>query len=132
MKKQSLLMAMLLMVTSFVFVSCSKEKELEKEETKTEKPNNNPLVGSVWGHSSDDNDVQWLEFIDNKNFMKYFGDKEGTPRSDVWYGTYKYSDGKVVFSETHGHNPYDYATINGSIMTLFYKTGWKITFKRKS
>lgn len=132
MKNRSILMPVLLMVaTSFMFVSCSKEGNDNEVGTESEKSNDNPLVETVWASSYGEY-VLWIEFTSDSEFLEYMGDSDGNTNSTgVSYGTYKYSDGYVHFVTHVDSSPFDYATVKGSVMNLVYKTGYERTYKKR-
>lgn len=89
--------------------------------------NNNPLANTKWAASSGEHTF-WIEFTSGKDFMEFMGDINGNPASTgVSYGTYSYSDNKVLFLTHNSSTRFDYATIKGTVMELHYKTGPAVT-----
>ena len=114
--------SMMLVLASmmFTFSSCSKE---EKEPT-------NPIVGTKWCSSYLES-VIVLEFVSNNDFMEYYTDKSGNIKGNVDYGTYQFSNNTVTFITQDNISKMKSATINGSILTLTYDSGFVRTFIKK-
>jgi len=102
-----------------------------KNEGEPEKGDANPLTNTTWAAEYMSHTL-WIKFTSGSEFMEYMGDVTGNPSSTgVDYGTYKYADNKVTFLTHESTSPFDYATIKGSVMELYYKTGLKRTFIQK-
>jgi hypothetical protein len=93
--------------------------------------NKNPMVNTIWASSASGDHAFWIEFTSNTNFLEYYGDLYGnTNTTGVDYGTYRYSNGRIDFI-THDAGNFNYAIVNGSVLSLYYKNGYCRTFKKK-
>ena len=108
----------------FAFSSCSKE----------EKEPSSPIIGTKWCSDASTSYIESvivLEFVSNNKFMEYSTDRSGNIRGDVDYGTYQFSNNTVTFITQDAINKMKSATINGSILTLTYNSGYVRTFIKK-
>ena len=102
MKKQSLLITMLLMIaTSMAFVSCSEDET-----------SGNPLAGTIWsvdeGYASGSGSyTRYIEFV-NESKVKVW---ETTLWGGTYTGTYTISGNNITFSNLRDDN---YKFINGT------------------
>ena len=114
----NLSMMLLIMAMFFMFTACSK-----KEET---------LSGTKWVAAYLSNSTLVIEFTSDTQFQEYMADQNGNVASTgVDYGTYFYSKDFVKFITHTSTSPFDFATINGNILDLTYKTGYKRSFIKK-
>jgi hypothetical protein len=107
-------------------LSCSSDKE------EIENPIN-PVVGTKWASNSGDNDADVLEFITNTTFLEYNIDENENIISSLGCdeGTYKYENGEIIFLKQDFINEMNKATVNGNILTLYYKSGTKRLYTKK-
>lgn len=92
---------------------------------------NNPVSNTKWAAMYKEYTL-WIEFTSNSAFLEFMGDANGNPASTgVHYGTYSYANGKITFLTHDSTSAFDYATVNGSMLELVYKSGSKRTFAKK-
>ena len=116
---------LLLFITTILATSCNSSEDEPKVDS-------NPMVNTVWASSYGDY-VLWIEFTSNSDFLNYMGDMNGnTNTTGVNYGKYKYSNGRIDFTKHDDTNTYDYAIVKGSVLTLYYKSGYSRTYKKKN
>ena len=88
MKTTALKITLLFLLSTCLFVSCSKNNEDEQAIT---------LAGSKWTKSYQTY-LDVLEFSSKKDVQYYVADKNGNFQSDMSNGTYKIDGSKIVFT----------------------------------
>lgn len=108
----------MIMAMFFVFASCSKTDE--------------SLSGTKWVAAYLNNSTLVIEFTSDTQFQEYMADQNGNVASTgVDYGIYTCSKDTIRFITHTSTSPFDFATINGNILNLTYKTGYQRSFIKK-
>lgn len=98
---------------------------------KTEEKTDSSIANTTWAAAYNAHTL-WIKFTSKSDFMEYMGDAGGNPASTgISYGTYSYSNNKVMFLTHDSTSPFDFATINNEVLTLTYKSGLQRTFIKK-
>lgn len=114
-----------IILCSIIIISFATSCKKTDEPTQTK----SPVANTTWAKSS--GNTFWIEFTSNTDYLEYMGDADGNPMSTgVHYGTYSYSDGKIIFNKPNNMQ-FDYGTVNGSFLTIVYTSGKQTTYKKK-
>lgn len=121
--KKFLSMTLLITAMFLMFAACSNDDDEAKKPT---------LSGTKWVADYGQDETLVIEFTSDTKFQEYMADKNGNVASTgVEYGTYTYSNDIVKFTTHESTSLFDSATINGNILNLTYKSGYKRSFIKK-